>query len=919
MSEEPSLVDLFKPRGESTSAPPPASVKDMFVPRRDVQPESSVSAKVRTVGQGATAGLAQAGPPAAGAYMGAKSGAAIGALGGPYAPITVPLGAGIGAIGGWWAGSEAAPAIQGLLAKVELPWSDETLTFDSIESVPKELRPYAVGGETLGATAVFAGAPYMAVRDGLRFAPNLTGRILNTMIEGATQAPGHFAVAELAMGTSAGIGSGIAESQFPGDPMARMGGEVIGGFANPTRWVMTGYRITANQVKKVASVLSESAQRSRAQDFLIDVVLTHGEDPAALVQALRESDIPGLNLTAGQKTGSPALLALESKLIGQSEQFGEASRKAAQDGLDALKGMIQILETAGDPNSLRAAAQARADYYTILLNGRVRAAEESALQAAADIDTSAPGALAEYGRQTRETLMNAMSDVRDHEKELWGKINKKTKAQSDAVQAAYKAIRAERLPEESLPAIVEGFYQRTRPQDVLDEAGEVIGQEAVEIDTGELIRFRSRALDLAREAAAKSEWSDARVYGQLAEAALDDLAKANVTEPAYQAARDYSRQLNDVFSRTFAGKALEKGQTGAPRIPPELVMERAFGGSGTMTELQLRQLEQAVAFAGKEHLSRMLELQENTLRAAGAQAIDPTTGRVNPARLAKFRQDNAQLLERFPSVAENLKDAQQAELFLRDTMAGRTQAERAIRDRAAFTSLLKGEDPSLALGRVLNGASPRREFKQLVNLAKNDPAAMAGLRSSVFMHAFNKANRMGGFSFKTYREVFSRPLSGKESLRTMMVREGVASERAMTLLDRFLGRAADIEDAVRRRAPIEDIPDKGAAVYDFLLRVAGARFAAVAPTGGAHTLIVGGAGSRMARAVMDKIPRGKTHEFLIEASKNPEILAAMLDSGKSIKAQRRLALQMNAFLWQSGILRGGPAVQEEAEAFFLGP
>lgn len=936
---KPAITDLFAPRGapvvpleEELTDPKDGDtgISQLFQERQVREP--GLEEKAAAVGKGITTGLVEAGPLVAGAYMGGKIGAAAGALGGPAAPFTVPAGAVIGAgIGGYighGAGQEATRA----LARVEVPWLGETLTFENMEAVPKELRPYAVAGETLGMTAAFATAPYLLVREGFRFAPNLAGRILNSMIEGAAQAPGRFAVAELSMGMGAGLGAGVAESAFPGDPWARMGAEIIGGFANPTRWVMAAYSLTARNVRKLASTFSSAAQRNSAQDFIIDLVAKYGEDPEALAVALRDVDIEGVALTAGQKTESPALLALEQRLIGESAQFGEDSRKMAENSLIALRNMIKLLESAGDPESLRIAAQARSDYLTTLLTGRLAAAEEKALAAAADIDTSLPGAVSLYGRQTGGLLQDMMKEVRKTERELWSQVNLKAEAGTDNIIGQYDAIKAEMLPGEKLPPIIEAFVRLTRPKDAAEkeeaivELARLFGEEVPklkaefeDITIGLVQRFRSRTLELAREAAADNKWGNARFYGQLAESALDDLDAAGVAEPAYDLARQYSRILNDTFTRTFAGQAMKRQPSGAGRIPPELIMQRAFSTSGEIAELQFRQLEVAATLAGQEHLTRMMALQENMIRAAAARTVNTMTGRVNPQQLAKFRAENAELLQRFPTVAKQLETAEGAEVLLREAIQGHKATERTIRNQGALTRLMDGENPEIVVRRALTSGTPEKEYTRLARLAKQDPGTAEALASATLNHAYNKASIGKRFSFQAYREVFASPLSaGKGNLRGLMIKEGIVTRKGMDLLDEFLERAVAIEHALEKRAPIEQIPDKGAAIFDFMARLAGARFAAIAPTGGAHGLIVGGAGSRLARQVLDKIPTGKIRQFIIAASRDPEIMAAMLESPKSAAAKRRIALQMNAFLWQSGIMQAYEDEPVDSD-FFVGP
>ncbi|KKL87289.1 hypothetical protein LCGC14_1936240, partial [marine sediment metagenome] len=311
--------------------------------------------------------------------------------------------------------------------------------------------------------------------------------------------------------------------------------------------------------------------------------------------------------------------------------------------------------------------------------------------------------------------------------------------------------------------------------------------------------------------------------------------------------------------------------------------------------------------AGVEHVSRLLDLQERTIRFAASEAIDAATGRVNPNRLSKFTRNNAELLDRFPEVRAQLKTAESAERFLKATEAGGRKAQRAIETQAAFSKVLKGEDPTLAVGKALRGANPTRDFAQLVKLARRGGTeAVDGLKSSIFAQAFKRASSpTGGFSFAAYRRAFDEPLTtGGPNLKKLMFENRLGTPKDFELFGRVLDRAAQIETALASRAPLDEILSQEDALFDLVLRISGARAGALAPTGGAHGLIVGGAGSRFARQVFDKIPKLRVKTVLIEASRNPEMMAALLEKPTTQADKIRLAMQMNAFLWQTGIFEG---------------
>lgn len=413
-------------------------------------------------------------------------------------------------------------------------------------------------------------------------------------------------------------------------------------------------------------------------------------------------------------------------------------------------------------------------------------------------------------------------------------------------------------------------------------------------------------LALARESAAKNDWSDARIYGELAEAAMDDMMAAGAGDEAFTAARTWSRELNQTFGDTFAGKSLAVTGQGQNRIPPELLMQRAFGGGREMGELHFRQLQEAAELAGKEHVSRLIDVQERTIRFAAGDILD-ANGKVRPDRMARFLKNNKELLDRFPEIRTQLATAEKAERFLQSTKAGVSRATKMIADEAAFSKVLAGEDPSFAVGKSLISATPEKDFMALVKLAeRGGQQSKNGLKSAILSYAYQRAGGDADFSFAAYRQAFDGPLAKTKgmkdlTLKKLLFKGGLMSEKEHNQVVRFLDKAESIENAVTGRAPLSEALAAEDAVYDLVLRIAGAKLGAVAPTGSAHPLIVAGAASRAARQVFDKIPKAHVRTILAEASMNPEFMAALLERRVTRADQMKMALQMNAFLWQAGV------------------
>ena len=334
MAETLSLDDLAPdvPTGapaQTTQAPQAPSALDDLTDEVQSAP-STVGDKAIAVGQGVVAGVAQTAPVVAGGFAGAKIGATIGAFVPPQA-VTIPAFTAIGLATGIGAGFFAGRELQSGLATVQIPGTDETLTFESMESVPKELRPFAVAGETFGGSLAPMRVPFKLARDGIKFADNLVGRFFNRIIDGAARAPKSFLAAELSAASSAGIGGGVAEEVDPGAVGTRIGFELVGGVLNPTRWLIVFGRGAFTRSRQLIQAFSPAARENKAARILHEIVTEAGEDPLEIARGIRQrmAEFPDVVTTAAQMSDSPVLRAIEARLVKESAKFGGDSRAMA--------------------------------------------------------------------------------------------------------------------------------------------------------------------------------------------------------------------------------------------------------------------------------------------------------------------------------------------------------------------------------------------------------------------------------------------------------------------------------------------------------------------------------------------------------------------------------------------------------------
>lgn len=841
-----------------------------------------------------------------GTTAGLLSGVAAGAPAGPGGMVVGGL---VGAGLGYFAGEQAS---QGL--------ADMGVTYGSIEDVDPRLRPYAVGGETFGGGFSVGQFPLLAARLGISPAGKYAvGNALDDLINYASKSPLSYTATEAGFSASASLGGAAAEFYDPGDHTTRAYSEMAAGFVNPGRLVKSTYNGVVNTYNRVSTTISQSGRENAAAKILREVLEQHGEDPVLVARLLKANDIEGVQgLTAAQKTGSPALAALEQKLGDYSRRFGAESEQAARDGLDSIRLIIAGLNNTGDPQALQAAARLQRTYYRTLLAARVQEAENAAIQAASKISQDTPAAREQLSITAREALGSALKDARQVESELWGLVDKTQPANFQNLAAEYQALRSSLLKEvrdEKMPAIAKAFLKRFGAFRDTEEAAETVEQ----MTAGELTQFRSEMLERARQLTQAGDFAGARIHSKLAEAALDDLDGAYrgaASGSAYDEARAFSRELNEAFTRSFAGKATAEGRFGE-RIAPELLLRRAFATGKESGNIQLQELEEATRFLvtqgvrdTDESVTAMLNSQERILRLAAADTIDPETGVVSTKALSRFIRDNESLLNRFPEVKTDLEKAVTSEAARKNIESMSKNSMGIIEKQTAFGRLAELDgDPVVLAEKALLSPNQDKELMQLVRIAKKgSQETKDGLKASVFDAAYRRASNEAGVVDlpKLKNLLFNPSTPGRKSPIETLKNNGILSKQDVDNLEKLFAQADRILGA-RRPGTAYEIPATPSTVFeDLLTRIAGSSIATtisktVGGGGGGQSIIIAGAGSRAARQVVEKIPMGKTRQVLIEAMTNPDLMNKLLMKIDSPQAQMEQARQLNAYFIQAGI------------------
>jgi hypothetical protein len=913
----------------------------------------TLAEKTEALGQGIKMGVRESAPISAGGMLGLRAGTMAAPFLGPAAPLGPPLG-----------------FVGGLLGGAGVNYALEKLFPEEYETPPlrEDLVSVREGGRTFGTSIAFSPSLYFLPK----YTGNRVSRFISSMGESARKSPYSFGTAEVIAGAGAGTGAFLAEELFPGQKGVRFGAEVMGGIFAPGRFVVDQVGNITDWAKNLKNSTSAASKEGKAAARLYDILNGTGENIPLLIRRLEQPTLGGAKPTAAQKTGSATLSAMETSLARSNAEFSGQTVQQGEDALRAYKLLIQQLQEIGTPDALRKAAQIQQDAHTAMLNGRLAAADAAAAKKIAAISKDTPAARREIGDLVKTETELALRQARDMESELWAEglrqiapvkrvqvPAKKVPMEGPQAEIIYqktgqwpmvtlretavkgveiKPTNTSRAFLDSTLNIADVVYKNTTPKLVKDiirtfgiddasvmkyklgrntdeflETGQVPERfipRLNEMDVGEMVNYRSNLLALAREAAGRGEMGNAKFYGTLAEGILKDLE--TLKAPAFDQARSFSKALNDVFTRTFAGDVSitapgAKTVTGAERMPAEVLVTKAFGSNADVTAMRMNEIEDAVKFMRTQYdeavnkfgkrskqalalkpqadladlsVASIRDAQDRVYRLAAAKAIDPVTGRLNPRMLEKFAAENQPMLEKL-GIYKDLQDAKKAELAFRAIQDENSEINKVIANQSAFAQVLKFENPTNAVADALNSKFPVKNISNIVKLAgAGGPDAVNGLKSTLFDYAYTKAGGDARFSVQAFNDALLKPLgNGQPSLVNIMRSQNLMTQQEVNNLKRLMIPMMRVEKALGNKNELNKIMDGAGAVEELAMRVIGANIGTSVSGGGPGSLIAASAGSKYVREIFDKMPNFMVRSTIEKALQDPQMMAALLRRG----------------------------------------
>ena len=587
--------------------------------------------------------------------------------------------------------------------------------------------PLVRGGQLLAA------AP-KAVQGGYNTAQKFVRDIFETTVRSPVTAAGVEGMAAFGM---AHVGEGAARA-LPDFPAARMYGETVGGLAGPaslyypsvwaTRKVLQGlpsaikslrYHITAGAENRAASRVKRAAR----------------EPDEAVAQIGKEHAVEGM--TPAQASGDEGLMELENSVLDMTSQLKGRHTKQ-------IDGVTQLIRNAakevpGGQASIgvtRDQMTARRQYLEELMEARVQLAQQRANERIAELGPTVTRERAsEIGG---EELEGAIAAWRKQERQFWN-FPKSVKVDATPAKGRFRSLWA-RTP-------------KAQRGDFPEKAMEFLGGKKPIIRDVESVKelqgLRSEMLAEARRARSgdSPNYNRARIAEKIADDLLEVMGatKAPTSEVGQRlrTAMDFSKSLNDRFTRGAVGKLTGSEKGGGPRTEPGLTLEAKGGFKGPAGRAQYDALMRATE-AATNVSSRQPAMQaavSDYLKDA-FQRTAMKAGQIDQAAAQRFLRDYGEVLGRVPELDQAFKEAITAgriagDLLKRQTNLVTNLAKPSVSKAAVFL----GKEPGGEIGRVLGSAEPGAVAKEVFKQVRKDPTgeAATGLRSALVEHLLDKA------------------------------------------------------------------------------------------------------------------------------------------------------------------------------------
>jgi hypothetical protein len=613
-----------------------------------------------------------------------------------------------------------------------------------------------------------------------------------------------------------------------------------------------------DKVKREIAPFTKPGAMAVASNRVVD--LAGGGARAAELSDRITPDNP-LNLTPAQQTDDPKMLALEQMAAKEDPALRARLEERAAQSKDTAEDLMKV---DGDIMDTRNFFEQRRREFADRFREKAQGYTDRADQA---IDRTGPERTEmQNSLAMSERLDRAYAESKAEERALWDKIDFNLKVPTGNAKAALETVDAEtgRALKLDIPRVA---------QDLLGEGGAAFKDFE---SAREMHSLYSRLRQISRNANSgpSPNANEARIADTLADAILADINESPVLSNDFGLARAATRALKETFSTGAPGKLRNQTNQGDTRIEPELALDETVGRQGNKGAVAARQISDAAPEANEY-------IRDYTKQLAREAIVGPT-GEFDRKSAARFVQKNAELLDRYPGLREDLKEAVESREYADQFAArlekrlGRLQTEKL----AAGARLINGS-PQSAIRAFSEARNPVKAARAIVNEARRDGSgqALAGLKS-LLSDQLIQGSRMTGDG--VIRELSDPKLK--------------AAFRQVFTPAEFSRMQRIAKELQKRDAALKATPDIGSSLagsnvstlLDTAARIVGANVgSALGGNDVGASLQAAQIGSSRARDMMRFITRDRASQLIADAVEDPELFRLLLSDVNSPRVEKQ--------------------------------
>ena len=485
--------------------------------------------------------------------------------------------------------------------------------------------------------------------------------------------------------------------------------------------------------------LTAAARKKSARNIFEKVVSPEGREKI-LSGDIQTPEIG--QYTTGELVDDPGLNRLLRTVTSRSEPERTAYIQNRQDiEADLTNALEQLRFNSTQPE----AARFFNDRVNTLLN-KLEQVEQKAINAAQDsLNKLQPSeSVDSSSKVARAEIDKAYKSMRDEEKSLWRKIGNGKFSTSGIVLKAKEIVgKTARLSGEGGKPDIPKIIKEIAGQDEITSGGMIVVPKsdstvrAVE-PIEEITALRSRLLELMRAARAEGKTNNFRQLRNLHDAIYETITPSDGSTIGLTVARNFSKLLNDRFTRGPIGELLDYDSRGGMRVDPSMTLTELLhqGQSGRLAVEKLREASKAVDVDGVAK------------QFGDTNALDQTVTQfyLNQFSLAAMKNEGFSqraaydfvqknpALDLYPDLKAQMLDARTAQR-LADGVSRTVRNRTDSINKQSIAKKITGGHPSVMLKSIFdNSKNPIKDAKVLMNLAAKDETgnSTSGVKNALF-------------------------------------------------------------------------------------------------------------------------------------------------------------------------------------------